>query len=281
MRIKDFIITIFLVTLLFSCSKKEIKKTVIVEKSLELQVLEAYEQGLRALNENDVLYAAKKFNEAEILFPQSSWAPKSALMAAYSYYKQDYYTDAISELKRFLKIYPKHKNIAYAYYLLGICYYEQIVDEKKDLESIKNAKETFKILIDRFPNTEYSLDAAFKIDLINDILASKEMYLGRYYVERKKWIAAINRFRSVVDEYDQTIYTEEALHRLVEIYYIIGLEQEGKKYANLLGYNYQSSIWYEKSYGIFNKMYEENKKVKLKNTKKSNIIMRKFKSLLE
>ena len=281
MRIKDIIVIVFLATLLFSCSKKEIKKTEIVEKSLELQVLEAYEEGMRALNENDVLYAAKKFNEAEILFPQSTWAPKSALMAAYSYYKQDYYVDAIAELKRFLKIYPKHKNISYAYYLLGICYYEQIVDEKKDLQSIKNAKQTFEILIDRFPNNEYSLDAAFKIDLINDILASKEMYLGRYYVERKKWIAAINRFRTVVDEYDQTIYTQEALHRLVEIYYIIGLEQEGKKYANLLGYNYQSSIWYEKSYSIFNEMYESNKKEKLKNTKKSNIIMRKFKSLFE
>ena len=281
MRIKDIIVIVFLATLLFSCSKKEIKKTEIVEKSLELQVLEAYEEGMRALNENDVLYAAKKFNEAEILFPQSTWAPKSALMAAYSYYKQDYYVDAIAELKRFLKIYPKHKNISYAYYLLGICYYEQIVDEKKDLQSIKNAKQTFEILIDRFPNNEYSLDAAFKIDLINDILASKEMYLGRYYLERKKWIAAINRFRTVVDEYDQTIYTQEALHRLVEIYYTLGLEQEGKKYANLLGYNYQSSIWYEKSYSIFNKMYEADKKEKLKNTKKSSIIMRKFKSLFE
>ena len=281
MSIKDLIVITFLTTLLLSCSKKEIKQTVIVEKSLEAQVLEAYEEGMRALNENDVLYAAKKFNEAEILFPQSIWAPKSALMASYSYYKQDYYGDAIAELKRFLKIYPNHKNKSYAYYLLAVCYYEQIVDEKKDLESIQNAKKTFEILIDEFPNTEYSLDAEFKIDLINDILASKEMYLGRYYVEKKKWIAAINRFRTVVDKFDQTIYTQEALHRLVEIYYIIGLEQEGKKYANLLGYNYQSSIWYEKSYSIFNKMYEENKKETLKNTKKNNIIMRKFKSLFD
>ncbi len=281
MKIKDLIVVVFLTSILLSCSKKEIKQTEIVEKSLESQVLAAYEEGMRALNENDVIYAAKKFNEAEILFPQSTWAPKSALMASYSYYKQDYYGDAIAELKRFLKVYPKHKNISYAYYLLATCYYEQIVDEKKDLESIQNAKKTFEILIDKFPNTEYSLDAEFKIDLINDILASKEMYLGRYYLERKKWIAAINRFRNVVDEFDQTIYTQEALHRLVEIHYIIGLEQEGKKYANLLGYNYQSSIWYEKSYSIFNKMYEENKKKNLKNKKKSNIIMRKFKSLFD
>ena len=281
MSIKDYLVLAFVATLLLACSKKEIKESIIIEKSMESQVVEAYQEGMRALNENDVLYAAKKFNEAEILFPQSSWAPKSALMASYSYYKQDYYGDAIAELQRFLKIYPRHKNISYAYYLLAMCYYEQIVDEKKDLESIQNAKETFEILIDKFPNTEYSLDAKFKIDLINDTLASKEMYLGRYYVDRKKWIAAINRFRTVVDEFDQTIYTQEALHRLVEIHYMIGLEQEGKKYANLLGYNYQSSIWYEKSYSIFDKMYEENKKKNLKNTKKSNIIMRKFKSLFD
>ena len=281
MRIKDFIFTILLIFLLFACAKKEVQKSVILEKSLDLQVLEAYEEGMRALNDNDVLFAAKKFNEAEILFPQSTWAPKSAIMAAYSYYKQDYYGDAISELERFLKIYPNHKNIAYVYYLLGICYYEQIVDEKKDLQSISNAKKTFEILINKYPNTEYSIDAEFKLDLINDILASKEMYLGRYYVEKKKWIAAINRFRSVIDNYDQTIYTQEALHRLVEIHYMIGLEVEGKKYASLLGYNYQSSKWYEKSYSIFNEMYEKNKKENIKKNKKNNSIINRFKSLFE
>ena len=169
-------------------------------------------------------------------------------MAAYSYYIQDYYGDAIAELERFIKVYPKNKNLDYAYYLLAICYYEQIVDEKKDLQSIINAKKTFEILIKNYPNTDYALDAEFKLDLIDDILASKEMYIGRYYFDKKKWIPAINRFRTVVDEYDTTIYTEEALHRLVEIYYIIGLKDEAKKYAKLLGYNYQSSKWYEKSY---------------------------------
>ena len=201
-------------------------------------------------------------------------------MAAYSYYKQDYYGDAIAELDRFLKVYPNHKNTSYAYYLLGISYYEQIVDEEKDLQSIKNAKDTFKILVKEFPNTEYSIDAEFKIDLINDILASKEIYLGRYYVDRRKWIAAINRFRTVIDEYDQTIYAEEALHRLVEIYYILGLKEESKKYASLLGYNYQSSKWYEKSYILFDKVYEKNKKIKKSKERKQNIILRKFKSLL-
>ena len=281
MWIQNFIFVLIISILLISCSKKEVKENVILEKSLEMQVLEAYQEGMEALNSNDVLFAAKKFNEAEILFPQSEWAPKSALMAAYSYYKQDYYGDAIAEMERFLRVYPNHKNLSYAYYLLGISYYEQIVDEKKDLQSIIKSKDIFQTLIKKFPNTEYAIDAEFKIDLINDILASKEVYLGRYYVDRKKWIAAINRFRTVVDEFDQTIYTQEALHRLVEIHYMIGLEQEGKKYANLLGYNYQSSIWYEKSYSIFDKMYEENKKEKLNYSKKSNIIMRKFKSLFD
>ena len=251
--------------------KRNKKKIYNKEKSLDLQIREAYKEGLKALEfEGDVLFAAKKFNEAEILFPQSDWAPKSALMAAYSYYKQDYYGDAIAELDRFLRVYPNHKNLSYAYYLLGISYYEQIVDEKKDLQSIIKSKNIFQTLIKKFPNTEYAIDAEFKIDLINDILASKEVYLGRYYVDRKKWIAAINRFKNVVDEYDETIYAEESLHRLVEIYYLLGLKEESKKYAVLLGYNYQSSQWYEKSYAIFDKNYKKKKKKKKK--KKNNFI---------
>tara|TARA_B100001057_G_scaffold499950_1_gene612678 strand:- start:2720 stop:3565 length:846 start_codon:yes stop_codon:yes gene_type:complete len=274
-----YLILIFL--LFFSCSQKKVKETIIQEKSLDLQVLEAYEEGMKALEASDVLFAAKKFNEAEILFPQSEWAPKSALMAAYSYYKQDYYGDAVAELNRFLRVYPNHKYLSYAYYLLGVSYYEQIVDEKKDSESILNAKKTFSILVKKFPSSEYALDAEFKLDMINDILASKEMYIGRYYFDKKKWIAAINRFRAVIDNFDQTVYTEEALHRLVEIHYIIGLEDEAQKYAKLLGYNYQSSKWYERSYIVFDKMYEERKKSNSKKNKKSNNILRKFKSLFE
>ncbi len=271
-----FLISIFLIA---SCSKEEIEKSVINEKSQELQVLEAYQEGMKSLEGGDVLYAAKKFNEAEILFPQSEWAPKSALMAAYSYYVQDYYGDAIAELNRFFKIYPSNKNIDYAFYLLAISYYEQIVDEKKDLESILNSKKYFEIIIKEFPNTDYALDAEFKINLINDILASKEMYVGRYYLEKKKWIPAINRFQTVIDEYETTIYAEEALHRLVEVHYTIGLIKEAKKYASLLGYNYQSSKWYENSYTIFNKKYEIQKKEKI--NKKDNILIKKFKSLLD
>ena len=281
MRIVNIFYLIFLILFNTSCSKDQSKVSVINEKSINLQVLEAYKEGLNALNGGDVLYAAQKFNEAEILFPQSKWAPKSALMAAYSYYVQDYYGDSIAELKRFIKIYKKHENLDYAYYLLAICYFEQIVDEKKDLQSIINSKEIFEIIVRDFTNTEYSIDAKFKLDLINDILASKEMYVGRYYLEKKKWIAAINRFRTVVDNFETTIYTEEALYRLVEIYYIIGLKEESKKYAKLLGYNYQSSTWYEKSYSLFDKKYKENKYKSIKNRKKSKIITEKFKSLFD
>ena len=276
------ILFLIIIVILNACSKDEFKKSIVKEKSLDLQVQEAYKEGMEALEGNDVIYAAKKFNEAETLFPQSDWAPKSALMAAYSYYVQDYYSDAIAELIRFIRVYPSHKDLDYVHYLLGICYFEQIVDEKKDLQSIKNAKTKFLYVLNKYPKTEYALDAEFKLNLINDILASKEMYIGRYYFEKKKWIAAIRRFRTVIDEYDTTVYTPEALHRLVEVHYTIGLIDEAEKYAQLLGYNYASSEWYENSYSLFNKTYEKKRKSKLENTKKkSRNIIKKFKSLLE
>ena len=277
MKIIRLISLLMIIFLLASCSKEVKREIVIKEKSLDLQVIEVYNEGLKALEEGDVLFAAKKFNEAEILYPQSDWAPNSALMAAYAYYTQDYYADVTVEIERFIRVYPKHKNLDYAYYLLAITYYEQIVDEKKDLQSILNAKNTFEIIINKFPNTEYALDAKFKMNLIDDILASKEIYVGRYYFNKKKWIPAINRFKTIIDDYETTIYVEEALHRLVEINYIIGLKNEAEKYANLLGYNYQSSMWYQRSYSVFNDMYK--KKIKKEN-KKSNSILKKFKSLL-
>ena len=275
------LIFIFLLFLFFiSCSKEVVKKPIVKEKNIELQMIETFKEGLKELERGDALFAAKKFNEAEILFPQSDYAPKAALMAAYSYYSQNYYGDAVAELERFLKIYPNHFNIDYAIYLLGLCYYEQIVDETKDLQSIDFAKDIFLGLIEKYPETDFALDAEFKLDLINDVLAAKEIYIGRYYVERKKWIAAINRFRNVIDYYETTIYVEEALHRLVEIYYIIGLEEEAKKYANILGYNYKSSEWYLKSYSLFDSTYKENKNNKI--SSKDNLttsILKRFKSL--
>jgi len=269
------IIFIFII----SCSKSKIEeRSVLTQNSLELQVIEVYQEGIKAYEEGDVLFAAKKFNEAELLFPQSIWAPKSALMAAYVYYTQDYYGDSIAELERFIRVYPNHENLAYAYYLLATCYYEQVVDEQKDLKSMSDSKKTFEFIIRNYPNTDYAVDAEFKIDLLNDILASKEMYLAKYYLEKKKWIPAINRYRNVVDNYQTTIYAEEALHRLVEIYYSLGLKDEAQKYAKVLGYNYQSSKWYEKSYKLFNKNYKIDRNEK---NKKDKFILKKFKSLFD
>ena len=280
MVINKFLYIFILIITLISCSNEIPKNKVLIEKDINLQVIETYQEGLKSLESGDSLYAAKKFNEVEILFPYSEWAPKAALMAAYAYYEQDYYLDAITEIQRFIKIYPKHKNLDYAYYLLAVSHYEQIVDEKKDLKSILNARKYFNFIIKNFPSTVYSADSEYKVDLVNEVLASKEMYVGRYYFDKKSWISAIKRFRTVIDEYETTVYTEEALHRLVEVHYIIGLEDEAKKYAKLLGYNYESSAWYEKSYIIFNDSYKSKKRHRNKN-EKTNIIIKKLQSLLE
>ncbi len=277
----NFFLFIAIILLMISCSNKPEQVSVIKEKNLYSQMSEAYKEGLKALEDGDAIFAAKKFNEAEILYPQSEFAPKASIMAAYSYYSQDYYEDAIAELQRFIRVYPLHYDLNYVEYLLALSFYEQIVDEKKDTRSILESKKAFQNIMQKYPNTDYAIDASFKIDLINDILASKEIYIARYYFDKKKYIAAINRFREVIEKYDTTVYVEEALYRMVEIHYILGLENEAKKYASLLGYNYQSSKWYEKSYSFFNKMYAEQALENSEKDKKSNFILRKFKSLFK
>jgi len=276
--VKVFLIIIFI--FVSACkNNKDPKIAVIEEKDLDLQMIEAYKEGLKLLDENSFFDAAKKFNEAEILYPQSLWAPRASLMSAYSYYSGSYYANTIDELKRFINIYPKNNRLSYAYYLLAMSYYEQISDEKKDLGSIVDAQKNFNIVLKNFPNSDFALDAEYKLELIKEILASKEMYLARYYIEREKWIPAINRYKNVINNYETSIYIEEALHRLVEIHYKIGLIQESKKYATLLGYNYQSSEWYQKSYKIFNKDYEKIIKKRKKRNKVSTL--EKIKSLLK
>ena len=275
--VKFLLIIVFI--FLNSCSKDEKKISIIEEKEINLQMIDAYKEGVKALEEGDVIFAAKKFNEAEILFPQSEWAPRAVLMAAYSYYSQNYYGDSIYELERFIKTYPNDQRLNYAHYLLAICYYEEVIDEKKDLGPLVKAQSEFKFIIKNYPDSDFALDSKFKLDLINDVLASKEIYLGRYYIKREKWVAALNRFKNVVDNYNTTIYIDEALHRLVEIHYRLGLIEESKKYAAVLGYNYQSSKWYHASYIIFNRDYESP--IKKINKKKGNFVIRKFKSLFE
>ena len=279
MKLINFLFFLLLILNLVSCSKKDEKVSLIKEKNLEMKMIEAYNEGLKEFDKGDVFFAAKKFNEVELLYPQSIWAPRSTLMAAYVWYSQLYFNDAIFELERFLEKYKNHPNTDYAYYLLGICHYNQIIDEKKDLGEILKAKTYFTMLINEFPNTDYAEDAQFKLELIEEVLASKELYLANYYFDREKWIPAMNRYKKIVNQYDTTIYVEEALYRLVELNYKLGLVNEAKKYTALLGYNYQSSEWYEKSYKILNKNYE-NPKIKqdLKNQKS---LLKKFKDLLK
>ena len=277
-----FPLVYLIIALLFlntSCSKEKEKISIVEEESLEMQMIRAYNDGLEELDRGDVIYAAKKFNEAELLYPQSVWAPRAALMAAYSYFSKFYYSDAVLELEKFLDKYKNHPRRDYAYYLLALSHYDQIIDETKDLNEILKAKKYFEIIIQKYPNTEFALDSEYKLELIQELLASKEMYLARYYLDREKWIPAINRFKVVVENYDSTIYVEEALHRLVELHYKIGLINESKKYAALLGYNYQSSKWYEESYGILNKDYVKISKRKNKNKEES--LIKKFKDLLK
>ena len=275
---KIFIFFIFFTYLtILGCGQKKVEVKPLEDTNIDSQMIKAYNEGLTALDNKDYMLAVKKFGEAEILYPQSIWAPRSALMTAYSYYVYERYFDTIFELERFLKTYPEHKRQNYAYYLLGLAYYEQIVDEKKDLEPIINSKKYFQIIINEYPGSEYAADAEFKLDLIKEILAAKEMYLGRYYIEKEKWIPAINRYKTILENYDDTIYVEEAIHRLVEIHYKVGLINESKKYANLLGYNYQSGEWYEKSYKIFNKNYE---KPKIKTAKNKKTIIQRLRSLI-
>ena len=273
-----FLLLIIFITFI-ACSKEEAKVVVIQEDNQESEMISSYKKALDYLESGDAFAAGKQFLDAELLFPQSSWASKSALMAAYSFYLDSYYDRSIFNLERFIKTYPDDKRMAYANFLLAMSYYETIADEKKDIAPLLIAKEKFNFVVLTYPNTDFALDSKFKIELINDVLASKEMYIGRHYIKKEKWIAAINRFKKVIKDYDTTIYAEEALHRLVEVHYRIGLVEESKKYASLLGYNYLSSEWYKKSYKVFNQNYKNQRVRVVKKEKKG--IRKIFKKLFE
>ena len=274
---KVFLILLLSVFLLLACSKKN--NTEIVSEPTEKEMVVAiYVEAVDALKEGDAFYAAKKFKEAESLLPQSEWAAKASLMASYAEYSRNAFSNSIFGLERHIANYPADKNISYAHYLIAICYYEQILDEKKDLQPLVQAKEKFEFIMLTYPETDYATDARFKLDLIIDQLAAKEMSIARYYMKTEKWIPALNRLKIVVEKYDRTVFVEEALHRLVEVYYKIGLVEEAKQAASILGYNYQSSKWYARSYKIFNKEY---KTTKIKKAKEMGLIRRKIKSLFE
>lgn len=274
---KVFIIFLFSFFLLSACSKKDTRE--IKSEPTEIEVGTAiYTEALEALKKGDAYFAAKKFKEVESLLPQSEWAAKASLLSSYADYSRNAYSDSVFGLERFIKKYPADKNIPYAHYLIAICYYEQILDEKKDLLPLLKSKEKFEFIILSYPETDYAIDARFKINLITDQLAAKEMSIARFYMKTEKWIPALNRLKDIVENYDRTVFIEEALHRLVEVYYRLGLVDEAKKAATILGYNYNSSEWYKKSYKVFNKKYIPKK---VKEKKKMGLIRRKIKSLFE
>ena len=268
---------IIIITFLSACSSNS-ERPEYRERSLAA----IYNNAVYHLENGRYQAASYEFDEVERQHPYSPWARRSMLMSAYTYYLQNKYDEAISSAQRFISLHPGNRHAVYAYYLIGQSYYERISDVARDQKITELALNSFIEVVRRYPGSDYAKDAQLKIDLTRDHLAGKEMYIGRYYFEKKKWISAINRFRTVVDDYDTTIYTAEALHRLVEVHYTIGLIDEAEKYAKLLGYNYGSSKWYQNTYSLFDKDYKITKKNKFKEIKKKNKkVLKKFKTLFE
>ena len=262
------VITLFLLTLSCSGAKKE----TIYEPSSRLNPYDLYKEGIEAFEINDYFFASKKFSEAESNFENIELAAKSAIMSSYSLYGINFYEDALQNLERYLRTYPADKNVIYAHYLTAIIYFEQIEDEKKDLNPLIEANKKIDFFLNKYPNSDYAIDLRFKKNLIVNQLAAKELFVAKYYISTQKWIPAINRLKIIVNKYDKTIFIEEALHRLVEIHYHLGLENEAKKYAKILGYNYNSSEWFKQSYKVLNKNYqikEDKKKTKKTPSEKS------------
>ena len=263
---------IFLIT---SCSKDEPELNIPADKERSIEI---YKEAVEAMNKGDFFYASKKFSEAEPIMSQLEFSAKASLMSSYCLYLINFYPEATANLQRFINQYPADKNIPYAYYLIAISLYEQILDEKKDIEPLIKSKEKIIFFLENFPDTEYALDLKFKLDLVNNQLAAKEMYIAKYYIKQQKWIPAINRLKDVVNNFSKTVFIEEALHRLVEVYYKVGLIEEAKATASILGYNYNSSEWYARTYKILNKSYKLPKKADVK--KDDGLIKRTIKKIL-
>lgn len=216
----------------------------------QVPVEQMYNNAAAKLDKGDYDDAAKDFDEVDRQYPYSPWAARAELMTGYAHYKHLKYDEAVLALDRFIELHPGDKDIDYAYYLKALCYYEQIVDVRRDQKMTQLALDNLKQVVERFPESKYAKDASLKIDLTTDHLAGKEMEVGRYYLERKQYNAAITRFRRVVDQYQTTTQVPEALHRLVECYLSLGLLDEAKKAAAILGYNYPDSSWYEDTYKL-------------------------------
>ena len=253
-----FLIISFSIILLFSCAKKE----EVYVPEVKVDPYKVYEEAYEAFNKGDYFFAQKKFSKAELNFDVVEYAAKSSIMASYCLYGINFYVESLESIKRYLKKYPADKNVMYAHYLIAIIHYEQMSDEKKDLKPLLDADDKIDFFLKKYPNSDYAIDLKFKKDLIQNQLAAKELYVAKYYISIQKWVPAMNRLKKIVEMYEKTVFIEESLHRLVEINYYLGLEKEAKKYAKILGYNYNSSEWFEQSYKVFNKNYKIKKRVK-------------------
>jgi outer membrane protein assembly factor BamD len=220
------------------------------EDYVERPVGELYNEALDLMGEGDYQQAARGFEEVERQHPYSEWATRAQLMSAYAFYEANQYDEAVAAAQRFIDLHPGHKDVPYAFYLIGISHYEQISDVGRDQKMTEEALQAFDELIRRFPDSTYARDASLKVDLARDHLAGKEMEIGRYYLRQGKYVAAINRFQSVIDRYQTTTHVPEALHRLTEAYLALGVQQEARKTAAVLGYNFPGSRWYQDSYAL-------------------------------
>ena len=270
--LRKLLLIIGIILIFQSCSKKDLT----LEKKEIVDPYNLYKEGMQAFKKNDYFFANKKFSEAELNFQNIDYAAKAALMSSYALYGINFYNQAIESLERYLKMYPGDKNVIYAHYLLAVIYFEQISDEKKDLEPLINAKNKIDFFINKYPGSDYALDLSFKKDLIQNQLAAKELFVAKHYISVKKWVPAINRLKIIIEKFDKTIFVEEALHRLVEIHYHLGLENEAKKYASILGYNYNSSKWFQQSYKILDKDYKIVDLAKKEQGKKEEILFKKI-----
>lgn len=222
----------------------------------ERPVTELYDEAMGSMKDEEYKKAASAFDEVERQHPYSRWATQAQLMAAYAYYEANEYIDAIAALDRYIRLHPANPDVPYAYYLKGLCYYEQISDVTRDQRMTEDAHAAFTELVARYPESEYARDARLKLDLINDHLAGKEMTVGRYYLRQGHYLAAINRFQRVITNYETTTHVPEALHRLTEAYMALGLTEEARKSAAVLGHNFPGSEWYVDSYELVeNKAY--------------------------
>jgi len=252
-----------LIIFLHSCSKDK----ALYEPIDKIDPYNSYKEGLEAVQRNQLFAANKKFSEAEIHFQNPDLAAKSAIMSSYTLYGINFYEEAEENLLRYLKTYPADRYVIYANYLLAIIYFEQMGDEKHDLKPLLDARKQINLFLKTYPNSEYAIDLNLKKNLIQNQFAARELYIAKYYIKVQKWVPAINRLKLIIKNYDKTVFVEEALHRLVEIHYHLGLADEAKKYASILGYNYNSSEWFEQSYKILNKNYEKVSKIEPKKEK--------------